>query len=142
MAEALFRQLVADHAQLRATAVESAGVGACDGEAASKHAVKTMLRRGVSLKQHKARRVSRAMVESADLVLTMTDGHRQALERLAPQAEGMIFALGQYAGTEDAVADPFGLSLRDYEDCAAQLETLIKRAIARLATERAARSTE
>jgi len=117
--------------------VGSAGTGAWDGAPASEGAYLVGLERGLDLSAHRARLLTRELVESADLVLTMARHHRARVEELG--GEGRVFVLGEYAGRDgdDAeVSDPFGGDLDVYRDTCAELEALSAAVTERLARER------
>src|SRR5437667_10642968 len=117
-------------------AVASAGTGAWDGAPASEGAYLVGLERGLDLSGHRARLLTREIVEQAGLILTMARHHRARVDELG--GEGRVFVLGEYAGREgeDAeVSDPFGGDLEVYRDTVAELEALIDATVERLVKE-------
>src|SRR5882672_11408846 len=136
IAEALLVRALQERS-LDAIGVSSAGTGAWDGAPASEGAYLVGLERGLDLSGHRARLLTRELVEGADLVLTMARHHRARVEELG--GEGRVFVLGEYAGRdgEDAeVSDPFGGDLDVYRDTCAELEALSTAVTERLARER------
>lgn len=118
-------------------AVSSAGTGAWDGAPASEGAYLVGLERGLDLSGHRARLLSRELVEQADVVLTMARHHRARVDELG--GEGHVFVLGEYAGRERddvEVSDPFGGDLDVYRSTCAELEALTAVVAERLAAER------
>jgi protein-tyrosine-phosphatase len=116
--------------------VASAGTGAWDGAPASEGAYLVGLERGLDLSGHRARLLTRELVEHADLVLTMARHHRARVDELG--GEGKVFVLGEYAGREgDAVevSDPFGGDLVVYRDTCQELDALVTAVAGRLAAE-------
>jgi len=116
--------------------VTSAGTGAWDGAPASEGAYLVGLERGLDLSGHRARLLSRELVESADLILTMARHHRARVDELG--GEGRVFVLGEYAGRGPEsveVSDPFGGDLEVYRDTCQELEALVAAAAGRLAAE-------
>src|SRR2546427_3700972 len=116
--------------------VTSAGTGAWDGAPASEGAYLVGLERGLDLSGHRARLLTRELVQQADLILTMARHHRARVDELG--GEGRVFVLGEYAGREgeDAeVSDPFGGDLEVYRDTVAELEALIDATVERLVKE-------
>jgi protein-tyrosine phosphatase len=73
--------------------VESAGTSGLDGYPASPDAVDALVERDVDISSHLARRMTRRMAESADLIVTMASGHREAVARLAPTSADRTFTL-------------------------------------------------
>ena len=114
--------------------VTSAGTGAWDGAPASEGAYLVGLERGLDLSGHRARLLSRELVEAADLILTMARHHRARVDELG--GEGKVFVLGEYAGKGgDEVSDPFGGDLAIYRDTAQELEALAEAVADRLSAE-------
>lgn len=116
--------------------VTSAGTGAWDGAPASEGAYLVGLERGLDLSGHRARLLSRELVEQADLILTMARHHRARVDELG--GEGRVHVLGEYAGREGddvEVSDPFGGDLEVYRDTCVELEALAAAVAERLAAE-------
>src|SRR5467141_4373404 len=116
--------------------VTSAGTGAWDGAPASEGAYLVALERGLDLSNHRARLLTRELVEQADLILTMARHHRARVDELG--GEGRVFVLGEYAGRdgdEAEVSDPFGGDLDVYRDTCVELEALLQTAVDRIVKE-------
>lgn len=122
MAEAIFNAL-AERGAVPARA-ESAGLYALPQSPASGEMRVVAKQMGLSLEEHRARPLSRKMLEEASLVLCMTQGQAEQLGRLCPEQQGKIWALRRCAGGEGDVSDPFGGSLEVYQRCAEELEPL------------------
>lgn len=133
MAAALARSILADR-PLKGVRAEivSAGLAAMPGDVASDGAVTVMREKGIDLSSHSSSLLTALDVEQADLVLTMTSGHRRALCRMAPQCAGKIYTLAQYAGESGDVPDPFGQSEHVYRRVADVLEKLVASALQKL----------
>lgn len=116
--------------------VSSAGTGAWDGAPVSEGAYLVGLERGLDLSGHRARLLTRELVEQADLILTMARHHRARVDELG--GEGRVFVLGEYAGREGdeaEVSDPFGGDLDVYRDTCSELEALLQAAVERIVKE-------
>ncbi|HML47975.1 MAG TPA: low molecular weight protein arginine phosphatase [Clostridia bacterium] len=125
MAEALARAM-AQESGLELSAA-SAGLAAIQGQGASEGAAAAMAARGLSLSGHRARRFEPDMATDA-LVLAMTRSHAARLRAMAPWAD--IRTLGEWAGMNVEVTDPFGGSMATYAACAEQLARLIRAGLA------------
>jgi len=135
LAEALLKRALQQRS-LEGVTVESAGTGAWDGAPASEGAYLVGLERGLDLSGHRARLLTREIVEGADLILTMARHHRARVDELG--GEGRVFVLGEYGGREGEeaeVSDPFGGDLEVYRDTVAELEALIDATVERLVKE-------
>ncbi len=134
LAEVLLRRAALEHDL--DLAVESAGTGAWEGAPASEGALLIGLEHDLDLSAHRARLLSRELLEQADLVLTMARHHRARVDELG--GAGHTFVLGEYAGRPPAdaeVSDPFGGDLEVYRETYAELDALIAAVVARLAAE-------
>ncbi|KAA0017928.1 low molecular weight phosphotyrosine protein phosphatase [Salinicola corii] len=108
VAEALFRQRFPDRQ------ITSAGLGALVGEGAEPTAKELAAREGLDLSAHVARQVDVGMLQSADLVLVMSDGQRRAVTELYPAASGKTMLLTRWIG-ENEVPDPYHKSRSAFE---------------------------
>ena len=122
MAECLLNAL----ARARGSDVCAASAGLCapDGAPASEGALFAMRRRGLSLEGHRARTVTREMLEDADLVVCMGQSHLIALRARFP---GLSTSLRAF--DDPPVSDPYGGDAAAYEraagDIARQLPALL-----------------
>jgi protein-tyrosine-phosphatase len=135
LAAALLERALAERG-IDGIAVSSAGTGAWDGAPASEGAYLVGLERGLDLSGHRARLLTRELVDAADLVLTMARHLRARVDELG--GEGHVFVLGEYAGRDgdDAeVSDPFGGDLDVYRDTCSELEGLLQAAVDRIVKE-------
>jgi protein-tyrosine phosphatase len=117
---------------------ESAGTNADEGRPASDGAVLIGLERQLDLTTHRARQLTPDLVEKADLILVMGPHHLERVEALG--GAGKTYLLTDYSsrGADNrAVNDPFGGDLGVYRAVVEELDVEVRRAIDRLAGERA-----
>ncbi|MCX7855735.1 MAG: low molecular weight protein arginine phosphatase [Anaerolineae bacterium] len=126
MAAALLRRQLDEDGDRRDWRVLSAGIWAEEGEPASAGAVMAMAERGIDLTGHRSRRLTRQMVEEADLILGMAHQHVEAMREAFPEARDRIYLLAEMAGESHGIADPYGLSPVTYRVTANELERLIR----------------
>ena len=116
--------------------VTSAGVGAFDGSPASGGALRTAKANGLDLSEHASTFLTEAVVEAADLILTMSAGHLiRVVEIGAGDRAAMItgFARGSEDGTSPSgIPDPIGGPDTEYAHTFDVLDDLIAQALARL----------
>lgn len=98
--------------------IESAGIFAGEGESASENAIEALKKYNIDLSAHKTQPVTEDLLKQCDLILTMTEGHKQILEPLAP---GKVFTLLEYAGSEGDISDPYGGDLEEYSETAGEI---------------------
>ncbi len=120
MAQAMLQAKLPPDARERVR-VESAGTAAIAGTWASTHTLTVLSRAGIDFGHHRARQLTAAMVERADLVLALTEDHRRAVLALSPGASDKTFVLSTFAASPGrdeslAVHDPVGGSLEIYEE--------------------------
>ena len=135
LAAALLKRALAERG-CEGVEVTSAGTGAWDGAPGSEGAYLVGLERGLDLSGHRARLLTRELVDGADLILTMGRLHRARVEELG--GEGRVFVLGEYAGREGdeaEVSDPFGGDLDVYRATCTELEGLLQTAVERIVKE-------
>ncbi|MFN9342729.1 MAG: L-threonylcarbamoyladenylate synthase [Planctomycetota bacterium] len=130
MAEGLLKKRIADACgcdpkQLDQTgiSINSAGVAAMPGARASSQAVETMRGYEVDLGSHSSQPVTERLVQNADLILTMTEGHRQALLAQFPAAVNRTYTVARGSGD---ISDPIGLPVEFYQRCAEQIDEHLK----------------
>lgn len=80
--------------------VRSAGLFASAGMPMADHAVTVLERRQIHA-SHRSKSVTEKMLDGADIVLTMTEAHRQDLVRRFPQAADKTHALLRFIADDD-----------------------------------------
>lgn len=98
--------------------IESAGVAAMAGGGVSIEAVEALRNDGIDISLHSSQPVTDRLIQQADLILTMTGGHRQILVSNWPAAANRTFNL---ARNGEDIADPIGLPAEYYEHTARQI---------------------
>lgn len=137
MSEAIARALASERGLLDLE-VQSAGTAAWEGAPASDGALLVALERQVDLSAHRARLLTREMVQETDLVLVMSPHHLERVEALG--GKGRAHLLTSYASRgaiDRPVGDPFGGDLDIYRETYDELQAEIRRALDRLEAERA-----
>lgn len=129
MAEALLKRYFAQEMHCRVEQLEdrgvivrSAGLHAAEGASASHEAQLAMAKRDISLMEHASQPLTEHRVIEADLILTMTNSHREALIGQWPSAANRTEVL---CPDGRDVNDPFGGPAELYELCAKQIEKAI-----------------
>jgi len=124
MAEALLKHKVQSGNLADQILVLSAGTFAGSG-AASHNASQVMRTQGLSLDEHTPRQLSPDFIQAADLILTMTQSHKQIVLSMKPEAKGKTFTFSEFAGQTGDIIDPFGGSEALYASCARQIATML-----------------
>ena len=134
MAEALLRARLARDEARRDWRVGSAGVWTTDGRPASAHAIEEMAQRGINLRAHRSRNVTRELMAEADLVLAMTRQHVEALNAAFPDYARKVSLLSEMIGQTYDIYDPYGATRLEYKDTARELEQLVEDGYERIVT--------
>ena len=133
MAEGLLREALSSRGADQVT-VSSAGTGAWDGAPVSEGAYLVGLEHGLDLSGHRAQLLTRELVKSADLILTMSAQQRARVAELG--GEDKVRVLGEYVGRDESkaeVSDPFGSDLASYRETYDELQELIGLVVSRVA---------
>lgn len=137
MAEALWR--VAAARLGRTLPVFSAGLDALPGQPADLACVELLAERGIDLAGHRARRFTTADARRHELVLVMEPEHQRRIMAAAPMLAGRVHLLGRWGA--GPIADPYGASRSEYEDCLARLDQSIIAWLNRIVTRQHATRT-
>jgi protein-tyrosine-phosphatase len=133
LAEALGRDM-AGRRGLTDLAFESAGTAAWDGAPASDGALLVGLERNLDLNAHRARQLSRDVVDRADLVLAMGAHHLERIEALGGAGKAHLLTAYASRGQDTrTITDPFGGDLEAYRNSADEIARLLDAVLIRLA---------
>ncbi|QSO51058.1 low molecular weight protein arginine phosphatase [Alicyclobacillus curvatus] len=120
--------------------VSSAGLGAAEGLPMSAMSAQALTRRHIPLPKHKSTMIRQDIIESADVILCMTNSHTRELQRQYPKFAEKIYALGTFLSHADDrakhsrarsngardIADPFGGMDDAYEQAARDIEAALE----------------
>jgi protein-tyrosine-phosphatase len=106
---------------------DSAGLAALLSQPASDNAIEVARQNGLDLATHHSKPLTASLLDEADLVLVMTEKHKEALHLAAPAYRDKIHTLRGYVGLAGDVADPYGGSLDEYQRTARELRQLLER---------------
>jgi protein-tyrosine-phosphatase len=135
MAMAIFRDMVksdTDHWK-----IESAGTWAIEGAPAALKTQELSMQKGQDISEHRSRQVSKQLLGAFNLILTMEQGHKEALIAEFPEAARKVFTLSEMIGLNYDVPDPIGKSMEEFEESFREIEQTLKlgyERILRLAT--------
>lgn len=132
MAEGIAKRLLAelkrvpvDQLESAGVRVRSAGVMSNGGSLASAEAVEAMKQVGIDISAHQSRALTEDLIQDADAVYTLTEGHRQAVMMLSPSAAEKTHRLDP---SQDVI-DPIGAPLDIYRQTADMIHQAIERRI-------------
>lgn len=125
MAEALFRKIVSETFPTEKWRIESAGTWAIDGQPASMNAQLVMEKQGLDISFHRSRRVTEELFSNFDLILTMSEGHKEALMVEFPAIAERIYRLTELVGRNNDIDDPIGRSESEYAATSDEINTIL-----------------
>ena len=100
----------------------SAGIFAKDNSPASENAVIAMKNMGIDISEHKARQITKQLINEVDFIVPMTDNHLYTLLQAGVDKNKIKLC-------STPVRDPFGQSLKAYEQTAKILKENIQKLI-------------
>lgn len=136
MAEGLLKDLIIKKGLQDKIKVESAGVFAVSGGPASPQAIEAMKRQSIDISNHRARQLTKDIIDKADLILAMTNNHKRAIISMNKDAADKTFTLTEYAyedkGKHKDIMDPFGAPVEEYERCSIEIKDALMNIIEKL----------
>ncbi|WP_188399377.1 MULTISPECIES: low molecular weight protein arginine phosphatase [Sporomusa] len=127
MAAALLADIAEKAGMAGRISIASAGLAA-GRQPASAQARSVMRQAGLNVDNHCSQQLTLQLLTAADVILTMTAAHKQALVGMAAGLEGKLYTLAEFAGETRDVSDPFGGSEAVYRECAGQIRQLLTQA--------------
>ena len=128
MAEGLFESMAKESGL--SSSAKSAGLFVMPGSRVSQNSVTVMAEQNIDISGHVPTQIDMGMIEESDLILTMSESHKQAILSAAPGAN--VYTLSEYAGEKADISDPFGGSEQIYRECGVQIKDRIEKIIKRL----------
>jgi protein-tyrosine-phosphatase len=130
MAEGILKALLnergIDHIQ-----VSSAGIGALSGMPATPFAIEAAKHWDVDISGHRARQLTKKMIDDADLILAMSHEHVDSILRKDPDALKKTYLFKGFpqgfSPKQEGVRDPIGGALGDYNQTYLELDEALRR---------------
>ncbi|HHY79002.1 MAG TPA: ribose 5-phosphate isomerase B [Thermoanaerobacter sp.] len=116
---------------------KSAGVFAPEGFPASQEAIEVLKQDyNIDISNHRSKSLRRQDLEEADLILAMSNSHKQSILSKYPEYSNKVFTIKEFVGLEGEVKDPYGMPIEVYRETARELEDLISKIITKISQER------
>ncbi len=96
---------------------------------------KIMTEQEIDVSSYRSNRLTKETVNKADLVLVMTQKHKDEILRIYQEKTKKIFLLKEFAEKEDKnqdIADPIGLSYDAYKYCMKEIEECLRKVIRKI----------
>lgn len=130
MAEYLLKDRVKDRSDVE---VMSAGTSVFVQSVASLDTLMVLKRRGIDASGHYSQPINSTLLKKADLILVMTQRHRQAVLEHVPSVENRVYFLKEFVKNPPSlqsdldISDPMGKNFEAYQDCAAIIEEAVEK---------------
>lgn len=136
MGEAILRNRIAEklgckieELDKKGITVMSAGIAAMPGSPPAQQADAVMQELGLEITNHLSQPITGRLAQFADVIFTMTNGHREALITHWPMLEPRTFTIRRDGAD---VSDPIGAPVDVYRKCAEQIDNNIAQWVAEL----------
>ncbi|MDD5107903.1 MAG: L-threonylcarbamoyladenylate synthase [Candidatus Omnitrophica bacterium] len=129
MAEAYLKKLLAKQGRTDVE-VSSAGMMALEGMGASEETREVLAKDGIDVSDHRTKRVTKELVDGADIILVMEKIHEERILQLAPEVKNRLFLLKEFARINDSnlnIADPIGGSFEFYQEIFYTIKDAVER---------------
>ncbi len=130
MAEAAAQKVLA----LEDILIESKGMVVLFPEPVNPKAEAILVSHGLSMKDHMSAELTEDEFDERTLIVTVNTDVKERLLRDYERAQN-VYSLGEFAGEENEVNDPYGGDLADYGHCYDRLEELVRKLADRLVKE-------
>ena len=115
MAKYLFDKFLKDAGLAKNFVADSAGIFSQSGQKASDFATKVMKEIGIDIDCHTSKQVTQKLIDSADAIFCMTEGHRKALLKDFKKISEKCFLIKEFSECKDMdIHDPFFFFFFDY----------------------------
>ena len=135
MAQGIFRKYLAEKLQCKVDQLDKMGYKICSagvmdtaGFPASDEAIVACAAKGIDIKAHRNKGLSKELIEESDFIFAMQRMHYDRIIALSPEAVNKCFLL---AGNEE-IPDPIGHPQEFFNNCAEFIETAVKKRIGEL----------
>ena len=135
MAEGIFRKYLVEKLQCNVDGLDemgyktsSAGIIGSVGYPATTEAVTACAAKGVDIKAHRNKALSRELIEQSDIIFAMEQIHRDRVVIFDPKAANKCFLLAGNTG----IPDPIGHPQQSYDKCAKLIERAVQKRISEL----------
>lgn len=118
--------------------VFSSGIYAQNGDTPTYEAIETMKENNIDLRQHRATNTINSNINEMDLILGMTQSHKNELIYLYPNLKDKIFTLKEYVNYQKEgnnninIKDPWGFDIETYRACCAEIEECLNLLITKI----------
>lgn len=107
--------------------VGSAGTWTVDDMPATENAVAVLGEMGLDLSEHRSTDVTKLDLQQYDLIVTMEQGHKEAIIVENPEIADRIYILSEMIDAGYDIPDPIGGNIQDFRDTVELIEDILTR---------------
>jgi len=147
MAEGIFKKMLKGRKEDNSSFnVMSAGISALPGMSPTPQAIKVMSEQGIDISRHVATQVKEDLIKKADLILVMSNTHKDYILRKFPFVQNKVFFLKKYVQRDELkniqskdenykVFDPLGRPIEFYRIIARELKENLEKILDKILEE-------
>ncbi len=137
MAEGLLKKMLSEKGIKESSKYKiiSAGTHTYEGFPPVHMTQKIMTEQGIDVSSYRSNRLTEETVNKADLVLVMTQKHKDEVSHIAKKERDNVLLLKEFAEIKDKnqdIADPIGLSYDAYKYCLEEIEKCLIKVIGKI----------
>jgi protein-tyrosine-phosphatase len=106
--------------------IESAGTWALQSRPAAEKTRQVLEQQGIDVSDHHSRPVTRELLDSFNLILTMERGHKEALQVEFPRLAGRVYTLTEMVDGFGDIEDPIGGSPEAFEATYEEIDQILE----------------
>lgn len=112
--------------------IDSCGIYAVTGEKATRNAILAIKEYDVDMENHRAKSIYDINILEYDLVITLTNAHKENLIQIFPSIKEKVYTLKEYVDPcvqYKDIDDPWGYDLTVYKNCAKEIVDYVDKLI-------------
>jgi protein-tyrosine phosphatase len=89
-------------------------------------------KRNFDISNHQTQPITRQLVENFELILTMEDFHKEAIQTEFPESKSRLYMLSEMSNLRINVQDPVGKKLEDFLRCVDEIDQWVLNGMPRI----------
>jgi protein-tyrosine-phosphatase len=105
--------------------IASAGIFAAPGYPAAQNTLLVLKQKGIDLSGHRSAQITKEMMQTYNLILTMERGQKEALQITFPHQAQRVYLMTEMIGEYWEIVDPVGGAFGEFEETAREIEHIL-----------------
>ncbi len=147
MAEGIFKKMLKERAEDNTRLnIISAGIFALSGISPTSEAISVMFEQGIDISQHHTQELQEELIKKADIILVMTNEHKEYIHKEFPFAQNKTFLLKKFTLNNKSesnqnnekdyeIIDPIGRKIEFYRIVARELKKNLEKILDKIIEE-------